>query len=282
MPGMIFTIEPMINAGKRDIKEDRKGNRPYDGWTIVTRDRSLSAQWEHTRARHRHRLRGADGVCRQPAAAGLRPRGLRHARRRHRCRAPPPRLPLPERMSALPEASARGPGSVAALRARFRDGKARADRRVPRRTAHRHRRRAAARRPWRATSTPRWPTLWQHAAMPAGAALVAVGGYGRGELFPLLRRRRAGAAARGARRRTRTRAASRFVTACWDIGVEPGSSVRTVDECLAEAARDVTVQTALLEARFVCGARRLFSELPARLRRGHGRRAPSCAPRRWK
>jgi methionyl aminopeptidase len=48
VPGMIFTIEPMINAGKRDIKEDRRGNRPYDGWTIVTRDRSLSAQWEHT------------------------------------------------------------------------------------------------------------------------------------------------------------------------------------------------------------------------------------------
>jgi methionyl aminopeptidase len=47
-PGMIFTIEPMINAGKRDIKEDRRGKRPYDGWTIVTRDRSLSAQWEHT------------------------------------------------------------------------------------------------------------------------------------------------------------------------------------------------------------------------------------------
>ena len=47
-PGMIFTIEPMINLGRRDIKEDRKGNRPYDGWTIVTRDRSLSAQWEHT------------------------------------------------------------------------------------------------------------------------------------------------------------------------------------------------------------------------------------------
>ena len=47
-PGMIFTIEPMINAGRRDIKEDRRANRPYDGWTIVTRDRSLSAQWEHT------------------------------------------------------------------------------------------------------------------------------------------------------------------------------------------------------------------------------------------
>ena len=48
VPGMIFTIEPMINAGKREIKEDRKGGKPYDGWTIVTKDRSLSAQWEHT------------------------------------------------------------------------------------------------------------------------------------------------------------------------------------------------------------------------------------------
>ncbi len=47
-PGMIFTIEPMINIGRREIKEDRRANRPYDGWTIVTRDRSLSAQWEHT------------------------------------------------------------------------------------------------------------------------------------------------------------------------------------------------------------------------------------------
>jgi methionyl aminopeptidase len=39
---MIFTIEPMINAGKREIK-----HMP-DGWTVVTKDRSLSAQWEHT------------------------------------------------------------------------------------------------------------------------------------------------------------------------------------------------------------------------------------------
>jgi methionyl aminopeptidase len=48
VPGMIFTIEPMINAGRRDVKEDRNARRPYDGWTIVTRDRSLSAQWEHS------------------------------------------------------------------------------------------------------------------------------------------------------------------------------------------------------------------------------------------
>ena len=42
VPGMIFTIEPMVNAGRREIKE------LGDGWTIVTKDRSLSAQWEHT------------------------------------------------------------------------------------------------------------------------------------------------------------------------------------------------------------------------------------------
>jgi len=41
-PGMIFTIEPMINIGKRQIKV------LPDGWTVITKDRSLSAQWEHT------------------------------------------------------------------------------------------------------------------------------------------------------------------------------------------------------------------------------------------
>lgn len=41
-PGMTFTIEPMINAGKRHVKQ------LPDGWTVVTKDRSLSAQWEHT------------------------------------------------------------------------------------------------------------------------------------------------------------------------------------------------------------------------------------------
>lgn len=41
-PGMIFTIEPMINAGRRDISV------LGDGWTVVTKDRTLSAQWEHT------------------------------------------------------------------------------------------------------------------------------------------------------------------------------------------------------------------------------------------
>jgi len=43
--GMTFTIEPMVNAGKRHSKLLKK-----DGWTVVTKDRSLSAQWEHTLA----------------------------------------------------------------------------------------------------------------------------------------------------------------------------------------------------------------------------------------
>ena len=42
VPGMMFTIEPMINMGRKDIRE------LGDGWTIVTKDHSLSAQWEHT------------------------------------------------------------------------------------------------------------------------------------------------------------------------------------------------------------------------------------------
>jgi methionyl aminopeptidase len=41
VPGMIFTIEPMINAGRAETRE------LADGWTVVTKDRSLSAQWEH-------------------------------------------------------------------------------------------------------------------------------------------------------------------------------------------------------------------------------------------
>ena len=107
--------------------------------------------------------------------------------------------------------------------------------------------------------------LWRNAAMPAGAALVAVGGYGRGELFPhsdvdvlvLLPEGRDNddtATAWGGR------ATESFITACWDAALEIGSSVRTVAECVELAAADVTVQTALLEARFLCGDRKLFAE----------------------
>ena len=110
--------------------------------------------------------------------------------------------------------------------------------------------------------------LWEQAGMPAGAALLAVGGYGRGELFPhsdvdvlvLLPPTHALGGAQGAVSMAQAgRAIEQFITACWDSGLEIGSSVRTVDECIAESRRDVTVQTALLESRFVCGSRRVFA-----------------------
>ena len=84
--------------------------------------------------------------------------------------------------------------------------------------------------------------LWRGAAMPPGATLVAVGGYGRGELFPysdvdVLVLLPAGNPLGSEHWRD---AVSGFITHCWDIGLEIGSSVRTVAECLAESARDVT------------------------------------------
>lgn len=69
-PGMIFTIEPMINAGKAAIRE------LSDGWTIVTKDHSLSAQWEHTvlvtEVGHEV-LTLSDGAPAQPGPKALRP-----------------------------------------------------------------------------------------------------------------------------------------------------------------------------------------------------------------
>ena len=103
--------------------------------------------------------------------------------------------------------------------------------------------------------------LWEQSEMPAGAALVAVGGYGRGELFPysdvdvLVLLPHAPSEDGDAGRE----ATGRFITTCWDAGFEIGSSVRTVDECVAMAVADVTVQTALLEARFLCGEVQVFN-----------------------
>ncbi|WP_077034459.1 [protein-PII] uridylyltransferase [Pelomonas sp. KK5] len=106
--------------------------------------------------------------------------------------------------------------------------------------------------------------LWARAAMPPEASLVAVGGYGRGELFPysdvdVLVLLPKGADAHGD---TALKASiEAFISACWDIGLEIGSSVRTLAECQSEAAGDVTVQTALLESRLICGARPLYRKL---------------------
>jgi len=103
-------------------------------------------------------------------------------------------------------------------------------------------------------------TLWQRAALPPGLALAAVGGYGREQLFPysdvdvLVLLPDDLPEPETVRGQVET-----FIRSCWDAGLEIGSSVRTVDECLAEAAGDVTVQTSLLEARRVCGDTALFA-----------------------
>ncbi|HKU87689.1 MAG TPA: [protein-PII] uridylyltransferase [Casimicrobiaceae bacterium] len=100
--------------------------------------------------------------------------------------------------------------------------------------------------------------VWREAALPQDAALVAVGGYGRGQLFPhsdvdlliLLPKAADGAC---------TEAIERLLTALWDIGVELSHAVRTVDECEAEMAADATIRTSLLEHRILAGSRRLYA-----------------------
>ncbi len=61
-------------------------------------------------------------------------------------------------------------------------------------------------------------------------------------------------------------AIERFIGALWDSGLEPGHSVRSVGECVEEAAKDVTVDTSLMEARLVAGNATLLEQLEGRLR----------------
>ena len=105
--------------------------------------------------------------------------------------------------------------------------------------------------------------LWREAELPATAALVAVGGYGRGELMPysdvdvLLLLPDSSLPDQDPALKA---AIERFITSCWDTGLEIGSAVRSVPECVAEAKSDVTVQTALLESRWLTGQKRLYAD----------------------
>jgi [protein-PII] uridylyltransferase len=104
--------------------------------------------------------------------------------------------------------------------------------------------------------------LWRDLQPASNAALVATGGYGRGELFPcsdidvlVLLAREPGTAER--------ERLERLVGMFWDIGLEVGHSVRTVKGCVEAAAGDVTIRTALLEARLLAGSRAQFDKLAA-------------------
>ncbi|MEO7392866.1 MAG: [protein-PII] uridylyltransferase [Ramlibacter sp.] len=112
-------------------------------------------------------------------------------------------------------------------------------------------------------------TLWQAAGLPPGFALLAAGGFGRGELFPhsdvdvvvLMPDGTSADADPELKRRVEV-----FIGNCWDAGLEIGSSVRTLSECLAQAASDVTVQTSLLESRLVTGDAKLFAAFQQRFK----------------
>ena len=115
-------------------------------------------------------------------------------------------------------------------------------------------------------------SAWKNFSMPANTALVAVGGYGRGELFPysdvdllVLLPSAPDDALRDK--------LEQLVQMLWDLGLEIGHSIRTVDECLTESAADITVQTSLLEARLICGNRTLFNTLREKYARAMDPRA---------
>ena len=104
---------------------------------------------------------------------------------------------------------------------------------------------------------------WKEMALPSSITLLAVGGYGRGHLFPnsdidllvLL-------PPKGKKQSTIDNITKfkleRWVHFLWDMGLEVGHSVRTLAECEEESEKDITVQTSLLEARRLVGNRKLF------------------------
>ncbi|MCB4811721.1 [protein-PII] uridylyltransferase [Methylovorus menthalis] len=104
--------------------------------------------------------------------------------------------------------------------------------------------------------------LWQDAGLNHAVCLIAVGGYGRGELFPhsdvdlliLLPDHYDKAL---------DRQIEALVGTFWDIGLAVGHSVRTLSECADEAAKDVTVQTNLLESRWLAGHKDLYEQFQA-------------------
>jgi [protein-PII] uridylyltransferase len=108
-------------------------------------------------------------------------------------------------------------------------------------------------------------TCWRDATLHDNAdlALVAVGGYGRGELLPgsdidlLLLAAETPNEAQGEQ-------VAEFIRELWDMGLHVGHSVRTLSECESEAAQDITIVTNLMEARLLAGSADTYTELQTR------------------
>lgn len=105
-------------------------------------------------------------------------------------------------------------------------------------------------------------SLWQHNNLPeSGLSLVAVGGYGRGELHPhsdidvlLLCHDEDTLNEHG-------ESLQRFLTLLWDLKLDVGHSVRTLNECHQEAEKDLTIITNLMESRVIAGDQPLHQQL---------------------
>ena len=107
--------------------------------------------------------------------------------------------------------------------------------------------------------------VWSMLAIPEDLALIAVGGYGRNELYPksdidllILLPQQADDELQ--------QQLQNLIGMLWDIGLEIGHSIRTIEECIVESA-DVTVQTNLLEARLISGNLVLFNDMHSQLQR---------------
>lgn len=96
--------------------------------------------------------------------------------------------------------------------------------------------------------------------LPEGAALCAVGGYGRQELYPFSDIDILLLLAKEPNEEDKARIES-LVQSFWDLGLDIGASVRTIEDCLNEAKKDITIETSLLECRYILGEQALVEQL---------------------
>ncbi len=116
---------------------------------------------------------------------------------------------------------------------------------------------------------------WSYYNLADNASLVAVGGYGRGELHPysdvdLLLLHDVGddihnASSGSVEQQEFVANLQMFITLLWDIGLEIGHSVRTLDECIDEAKNDITIISNLMESRLITGNKNLYQQLSSQL-----------------
>ena len=107
--------------------------------------------------------------------------------------------------------------------------------------------------------------LWTSSGLADQATMIAVGGYGRGELYPASDVDILILLPDNAPRET-LGAIESLIGTFWDIGLEVGHSVRSIADCLAVATGDITIETTLIEARYLAGDRSLFDALVKAIR----------------